>query len=296
MKSTIQKKISVTVASIALLATTAVVPTFAQNTQSNQNMTEMYRARLSPLNNSGVNGFATIRKAGDQYTVNMQVFGLEANQVHVQHIHGMTNGSKSECPTSAQNTDNDTTISLAEGLPTYGPILQSLTPFQMTGANGRESYRQTFTVNSQDAAMNVIPLGNREIVLHGRTVAANEDLSNPTAGYDATLPVACGPIIPMSNNGGGNGNGNEQGRSGEMSVDISGNGAGSRNNVNVQSSNTTRVSQNNDTRVTNDVHSILNTGNNRSSFNTGADTFLNSGSAMSTTSILNGGSMNMLSR
>lgn len=287
----ILKKISATVATLAILTTAAVLPTFAQSAQSSQNATEVYRARLSPLNNSGVNGFAIIRKTGNQYTVNMQVSGYEPNQTHAQHIHGLTNGAKSECPTSAQNTDNDTTISLAEGLPTYGPVIQSLTPFPMTGADGRQTYQQTFTINTQDPTMNVMPLGNREIVLHGRTVAANEDLSNPAAGYDATLPVACGSIVAVSgqNGMGGGRNGNNQQAS---SVEIRGNGAGSQNNINVNSSTSLRVSQNNDTRITNSVRSDLNTGNNRSGNNLG-ESFLNSGSAMSNTSIFNSSGMNM---
>ncbi|MGI8419242.1 MAG: hypothetical protein ACR2LN_01210 [Candidatus Levyibacteriota bacterium] len=279
------KKFSVTLASVALLAVTSVGTSYAQGNQSNQNMNETYRVNLSPLNNSGVSGFATIHQTGDQYTVNMHVWGLEANQAHVQHIHGMTDGSNGSCPTMAQNTDNDATISLAEGLTTYGPILQPLTPFQTTGVNGTEMYHQTFTVNSSDPTMDVMPLGNREIVIHGMTVNANQDLSNPQAGYDATLPVACGHLIPMLGNG--------QGGSGETSVGISGNGANSRNNVNVESSNTTRVSQDNDTRVNNDVHSNVNTGNNHSSFNTGGATLLNSGDGMSRMSIFNGGGMNM---
>ncbi|MGI0060057.1 MAG: hypothetical protein ACREBJ_09845 [Nitrosotalea sp.] len=288
---TLFKKLSVLVATVALLVGVGVTPIFAQGNQSNQNMNETYRVNLSPLNNSGVHGFAMIHQTGDQYTVNMHAWGLEPNQTHVQHIHGMTDGSNGSCPTMAQNTDNDSTISLAEGLTTYGPILQPLTPFQMTGTNGMETYTQSFTVNSSDPTMDVMPLGNREIVIHGMTVAANADLSNPAAGYDATLPVACGHIIPMSGNGQGNGNG--QGQNGS-SVSISGNGFDSRNHVNVNSSNTSRVAQNNDTNVSNNVHSNANTGNNHSSFNTGGDTFSQSGSAMNTTSIFNGGGANML--
>lgn len=286
----ILKRISAIVISVVLLIALSVVPTFAQVNQSNQNMTETYKAILSPLNNSGVSGFAMIRQTGDQYTVNMHAWGLEANQVHVQHIHGMTDGSNAVCPTMSANTDSDSTISLSEGLPFYGPILQPLTPFQTIGANGVENYHQTFTVNTSDNTMDVMPLANRTIVIHGMTVAANQDLSNPAAGYDATLPVACGHIYMTGSFNSGNG----QSSSG-TGVSVNGNGAGSQNNVNVHSSNTTHVSQNNDTRVTNDIRSNVNTGNNRSSFNTGADTLLNSGSAMSTTSIFNSAGMNMFS-
>lgn len=47
--------------------------------------------------------------------------------------------------------------------------------------------------------MDVLPVANREIVLHDMTVVANQDLQHPSAGYDASLPVACGHIVPMFN-------------------------------------------------------------------------------------------------
>ncbi len=95
-------------------------------------------------------------------------------------------GSNAVCPAQSANTDNDGTVSLLEGLPFYGPILESLTPFPTTST---EVYNQTFTVNTSDPAKNVLPLENREIVLHGMTVAAGQDMfnNNGAAGYDPSL-------------------------------------------------------------------------------------------------------------
>ncbi len=308
MITTKLKKISVAIASVTLLSATTIGPAFADDSMNmamegnggtqaapnTQGQAQWFTDDIQPLNNSGVHGHAQLKLQGNQLTVWMNASGLETNQEHMQHIHGLTDGSNSSCPTTSANVDNDSTISLAEGLPFYGPILQSLTPFQTPGADGSESYQQTFTVNTSDPTMDVLPLVNREIVLHGMTVAANADLSNPNAGYDASLPVACGHIVQVSGNDNDNGNGNTdgQGQSG-TNIHVSGNGVGSQNNVNVHDSNTTSVSQTNDTRVINDIRSRVNTGNNDSSFNTGRFGFLNTGRAMSSTSVFNGGSMNM---
>lgn len=192
------KKLAFTAASIAILAASPTMA-FAGDYSSQPSDIATYRVKLDALNNSGVNGFATIKQTGNQYTVDLQAWGLEPNQMHLQHIHGLVDGSNSACPTMAQNIDGDATISLAEGLTTYGPIIQSLDPIDTTGADGKKSYNQTFTIDQSDPAKNVTPLANREIVLHGLTVAANADLSNPAAGYDVTLPVACGHIYPVTN-------------------------------------------------------------------------------------------------
>ncbi|CAN5193765.1 hypothetical protein BH09PAT1_BH09PAT1_3070 [soil metagenome] len=302
MTTTIFKKVSVTVASIAILAASTVGATFAQgnanaqNNQSNQNMTQMYQVRLSPLNNSGVRSHAQLKLTGNQLNVRLYASGLEGGKEHLQHIHGKVDGSSSVCPGPGADTDTDGTVDLMEGLPFYGPILQSLTPFPTTET---EVYNQTFTVDTSDPTKNVLPLENREIVLHGKTVKAGEDktFNNGGAGYDVTLPIACGHIVRIGN-GMGNGsgsNGNNQSQNG-TGINISGNGRGSRQDVDISSFNTTHVMQSNDTRVNNNVDSNLNTGNNHANDNLNGNTRINSGDAMSWIKISNMGGMNMLNQ
>lgn len=70
-------------------------------------------------------------------------------------------------------------------------------------------------------------------------------------------------------------------------IEISGNGAGSDNYVNVQDTNTTTVTQNNNANVTNTVISNANTGNNDANFNTGGDVNVKTGDATTTTGVTN---------
>jgi hypothetical protein len=144
------------------------------------NLNQEYEVMLSPLNNSGVSGMATIHVMGDKFTVSIKASGLEMNQLHPQHIHGFVdNNKKAKCPGMEADTNGDGLIDLEEGLPFYGPVLLSLTPFQ-TAPDGTIDYMQTF-----DMTRGLKPMQNNVIVLHGLTV---------NGVYDATLPVACGEI------------------------------------------------------------------------------------------------------
>lgn len=287
MKSTIMKKIGASVATLALMIGVSGGTAFAQGNTGIQFFTSV----ISPLNNSGARGFARLALNGDKLNVRLFASGLEAGQEHLQHIHGKVDGSNAVCPAQTADTDSDGTVDLLEGLPFYGPILETLTPFPTTST---EVYNQTFTVNTSDPAKNVLPLENREIVLHGMTVKAGQDktFNNGGAGYDVTLPIACGHINRVGGSGIGVGQGVNLGLG--TSIGILGNGAGSQNTVNVSSSNSTRVSQMNGMRVENDVHSRVNTGNNKSSFNTGGFTGISTGGASSNTSINTSGNINML--
>ncbi len=288
MNTTIIKKIGASVATLALMIGVSGGTAFAQGNTG----TQFFTSVISPMNNSNARGFARLAMNGDQLNVRLFASGMEANQQHLQHIHGKLDGSNAVCPLPTADTDNDGTVSLIEGNPFYGPILESLTPFPTTST---EVYNQTFTVNTSDPAKNVLPLERREIVLHGMTVAAGQDMfnNNGAAGYDVTLPIACGHINPTGGSGIGLGQGVNLGLG--TSIGILGNGAGSHNSVNVSSSNSTRVSQNNNLSIENDVNSTVNTGSNHVRGNTGGFTGINSGSASSATSIINRGNTNMLS-
>jgi hypothetical protein len=139
-----------------------------------------YRVTLSALNNSGVIGDASLTLSGDQLTVVLHARNLEASKEHMQHIHGLASGTAT-CPTSSADTNSDGTITLQEGLPFYGGILQNLSPFPTANASGNISYSETLTVSTATLGA----LETRTIVLHGKTVGGS---------YDMTLPVACGQI------------------------------------------------------------------------------------------------------
>ncbi len=148
---------------------------------------QVYMAKLSPLNASGVSGIAIFKMQGAVLRSVVPVHGLEPGQVHMQHIHGMVDGSLATCPPPSADVNGDGMISFAEGLPFYGPVLLPLQPYPTANAGGSVNTRQMFSGAVLSALMlDSVPLTNRVVVVHGMTV-------NGT--YDPTLPVACGPIV-----------------------------------------------------------------------------------------------------
>lgn len=158
----------------------------------------MFTVDINPLNESGVSGTATLILEGNELTVRIQASGLEAGELHPQHIHGFVEDNrKATCPTmEAADTDDDGIISLAEGLPFYGPILQPLyVPIDTypTAEDGTIDFERTFTLGEVEfdeegqviSFRDLMPLQNRVIVLHGMTVDGE---------YNPFLPVACGQI------------------------------------------------------------------------------------------------------
>ena len=176
-----------------------------------------YKVNLRPLNHSGVTGKGSLTLSPDKMhlTVRIDATGLEKNQVHVGHIHGIvTSGNQpadSSIPSPQQDSDKDKYVELAEGLVTYGPIL--ITLGTDNGGNldpdgdGTIHYEQTFNLDDSGTyadtfnKMSVIGSGNslqlREIILHGLSVPATGVAPGEvdgTAGYKTVLPVAGGEI------------------------------------------------------------------------------------------------------
>ncbi len=148
---------------------------------------------LQPLNGSGVSGMAHLTLDGDQLIVTIQAPGLEAGELHPQHIHGFeakadsngfANPKDSTCPTLTADADGDGLVSVGEGLPNYGPVLLPLLPFSTT-PEGSLDFAATYTLPAELEPANT--LQNRSIVIHGLSVAG---------GYVPSLPVACGQIRP----------------------------------------------------------------------------------------------------
>jgi hypothetical protein len=80
---------------------------------------------------------------------------------------------------------------------------------------------------------------------------------------------------------------------GDLDVKISGNGAFSENDVDVEKENVTKVSQENDARIHNYVDADANTGKNDSSFNTGGDTVIVTGEATTVVDVQNKANANI---
>lgn len=141
----------------------------------------VWEAILSPLNahvgQGAVTGKAVLTMDGaGNLTVSLDVKGVVPGQLHPQHIHG--HGGVSTCPTPQADADGDGVVSVGEGVPDYGPVMVSLTPFQ-TPSGSRYEYEATF------ANQGALEPERRAIVVHGAFV---------NGAYDASLPVACGTV------------------------------------------------------------------------------------------------------
>ncbi|HEX5325515.1 MAG TPA: PEP-CTERM sorting domain-containing protein [Acetobacteraceae bacterium] len=171
-------------------------------------------ANLGPLNNSGVHAHFTLVLDGNLLTVTEHATGLEPNEPHPQHIHGLlgADAPNTMLASPADDTDHDGFVELAEGLVSYGPILLPLTSPPggaigdfPTAPGGVINFKQTYDLTDSSifpagiSASDLFPLTERELVIHGMTVAAGIGAGTPgevngTGGYLATLPVADGLI------------------------------------------------------------------------------------------------------
>ncbi len=179
--------------------------------------TDLFRADLTTLNRSGVTGFVEAAMADGALTVRIEADGVEANQVHIVHIHGRVGEDgqalNSRTPSQVFDTDGDGFVELGEGLPAYGPILLNLSSPQGAGAegfptapDGRVRMVETYDLSSTAGfgmgfdAGDLMPLDLREFVLHGLTVdgsagAGTTGEIDGTPGYKLVLPAASGEFV-----------------------------------------------------------------------------------------------------
>ncbi|MBC7908617.1 MAG: hypothetical protein H7Y60_17955 [Rhodospirillaceae bacterium] len=151
-----------------------------------------FSAPLQSLNNSGVSGEVRVGISGNQMQVQVTATGLEADQTHPMHIHGLGDSVgplDSSVPPASADTDGDGFIELQEGTPFYGPVLLPLEPFS-TAPGGAITFEQGY-----DLTADLLPLTLREFVLHGASVtgtvgAGTAGEVDGTASYKVTLPVA----------------------------------------------------------------------------------------------------------
>lgn len=177
-----------------------------------------FKANVGTLNGSGVTGTVLLDLSDDSktLTVTTTATGLEPNQPHVQHIHGLFSGgviADSMTPTLANDLDGDGFIELAEGAPVYGPIILPLA--LITTPDGNANVTTTYDLTDPSifginpatdiafTAADLMPFTFREIVIHGLSVPAGVGAGTPnevkgTGGYLAVLPVAAGEIVAVN--------------------------------------------------------------------------------------------------
>ena len=180
---------------------------------------QTYQAQLQAINGSGASGTLMIEVNGNQATVTEQASGLAATfnnapYPHVQHIHG---GAQGVCPSTAADTNGDQVISTAEGQPSYGEILTTLslsgdvspaagTTLEVAPSGGSFDYNRTFELNEDTMAS--LEAGTAVVVVHGLdpatlSPAAQGAMSElvPSLPLAATSPALCGTLTAsqMSN-------------------------------------------------------------------------------------------------
>ncbi|MDH5546729.1 MAG: hypothetical protein OEZ43_14145 [Gammaproteobacteria bacterium] len=149
---------------------------------AHEEMGQELEFKLHSLNDSGVEGEVELKLRGHTLYVELEVSGLEIGKPHPQHIHGHENQSvPASCPSIDADANGDGLVSVAEGLPNYGPIILPLTPFNLVDAGGELNYRASFEIEVDKLQ----PLNKRAIVVHGMTVGSV---------YIPSLPVACGVV------------------------------------------------------------------------------------------------------
>jgi hypothetical protein len=142
---------------------------------------QSFHVFFGALNDSGVGGMGMLTLEDGMLTVEIEATGLEANEEHMMHIHGFEDFQQSLCPTPDMAGD-DGLISITDGGPAYGGVALPLTPYMVAEADGTISFSETYAF---DVSSEILVA--HTIVIHGLTVGE---------AYDATLPVACGAIIP----------------------------------------------------------------------------------------------------
>jgi hypothetical protein len=179
---------------------------------------KFYTTTFTSLSGSGVTGEAIIGYdiQTNTITVAISAAGLEPNQIHIQHIHGFTNGTDAKTPTPAFDLDKDGFVELGEGLPSYGPILLNLATNHDNASGGDNGHSHgglsgfptapdgtIWFVESYQLPSGDLPadpmLALREIVIHGMSVPAGAGAGtmgevDGTAGYKLVLPVASGEL------------------------------------------------------------------------------------------------------
>ena len=168
---------------LAVSLSIVLIPSLAIADDDNDGDEKEYSVNMAPLNDSGVYAEIEMKLKGKKLEVEIKASGLEPGKIHPQHIHGHgTPPTNSTCPGPEADVDGDGVVSVGEGLPSYGPIMLPLVPFNLVDEAGNLDYEATFTINLGDLQ----PLHKRTVVMHGMTV---------NGSYIPSLPIACGEIF-----------------------------------------------------------------------------------------------------
>jgi hypothetical protein len=171
------------------------------------------RARLIPLNNSGVRGVAEVSVDGRRLDMSVDARRLLRRMPHAQHIHFGAR-ARHECPTVRDDSNRDHRLNTAEGQPAYGPVKVSMTTRGRTGPGSTLAVNRFPTAprgeihydrNTRTKARiaKAIARGDAVVVIHGIDYnhngkydfrGAGKSELDPALPAEATDPVTCGVL------------------------------------------------------------------------------------------------------
>jgi len=160
-----------------------------------------FSVSVNELNDSGVHGSFKVHLSGTKLKVDVNLSGLEANQLHPMHIHGFPSEKKSDKPTSAYDFNGNGMIDDAEGEEAAGPplvpIVKSSDPdsdpfdYFKSDSKGRLKVSKTYDLTEDDVKL-LTPLNVRAFEVHGMTVDGT---------YEPEMPVGAALLDPSANSG-----------------------------------------------------------------------------------------------
>ncbi len=175
-------------------------------------------ADLDPIPGNGVHGGGEAEVEFDRHgqidEFELEAHGLLADHPHAAHIH-FGEQARHECPTLADDTDEDGHLNTTEGASAYGPVVMSLTtegdtsPASVlaidrydTATNGTIDYEREELLELDQEIAPAIAAGKGVVVIHGVDYNGNgtydfdagvSDL-DPSLPTEATDPALCGVL------------------------------------------------------------------------------------------------------
>lgn len=180
-----------------------------------------FRADLTALNDTlyGENftGTATFQIEGDSLTIRVNLGGVPADMMHLQHLHGKQDGSEADCPTQEADQNDDGIVDLIETREQAGITMIPLhddhvsleiktETYPVAESDGTYSYEQTVSVSALNAAVQQEyrveepKLEKMVIFIHGveEGQVPESAQSLPEVPAHVTVPIACGEINLVS--------------------------------------------------------------------------------------------------
>lgn len=179
---------------------------------------EVYVAHLHAMNSKASGheamGVALFTVKGDTLTISVKAHGLPPGIMHMQHIHGFTNGNAASCPAENADVNGDGYVDLHETEAASGTTMVPLSgspanmeiatdTYPKASAEGAYHYKETVSLKALEAAFakafpgQKLDLAHRVVYIHGvlpTTKLPSSVASLGTVPAQVTLPIACGKI------------------------------------------------------------------------------------------------------